>query len=497
MNQHRVADRHQVAIVGAGPGGICMAIKLKEAGIEDFVILERSSGAGGTWFNNRYPGLACDVPSHLYSFTFEQKPDWTRAFALQTEIKEYMQHCVAKYGLDPYIRLDTEVREAHWDDRAAQWYLATADGGTVVADVFVSALGMFNEVVWPDIAGLESFTGEVLHTAVWPEGSDLRGKTVAVIGSAASATQLIPEIAPDVRQLLVYQRTANWVLPKEDQTYTEAELAEMRANPEIGLAIRKKYHDFFEMLVTFDRPEMMAVLRQKGLDNLAQVNDPETRARLHPQLPLGSQRPLFSNEFYPTFNRPNVALVTEEIEAITPGGIRTRDGVERAVDVLVLATGYAANKYLSVIEVTGRDGVRLKDAWKDGPQAYLGITTSGFPNLFMLYGPNTNNGSILYMLERQVDYILGKLAFMEAEGLDWIDLRREVMEAYNESLQRDMDRVEVWRTLGSKYYRATSGRIVTQWPHNMAAFATATSAPDADAFEQGRRAERARARARA
>jgi cation diffusion facilitator CzcD-associated flavoprotein CzcO len=268
----------------------------------------------------------------------------------------------------------------------------------------------------------------------------------------------------------------------------------MRENPALGLAIRKKYHDFFEMLVTFDKPEMMAELRKKGLENLAQVEDPETRRKLHPALPLGSQRPLFSNEFYPTFNRPNVALVTDEIEAITPRGIRTKDGRERTVDVLVLATGYAANKYLSVIEVVGRDGLRLKEAWKDGPLAYLGITTSGFPNLFMLYGPNTNNGSILYMLERQVDYVLDKLAYMEAEGLDWIDLRREVMEAYNESLQRDMDAVEVWRTPGSKYYRAASGRIVTQWPHNMAEFAARTRAPDADAFERGRRAEPVRAR---
>jgi cation diffusion facilitator CzcD-associated flavoprotein CzcO len=476
------AGRHRIVIAGAGPGGICTAIKLKQAGVEDFVILERSSAAGGTWHNNRYPGLSCDVPSHLYSFSFEPKPDWTRAFATQPEIKDYMLHCVEKYGVAAHIRYNAAVTQAQWDEPHSQWRITTADGTTLVADYFISALGMFNEIQWPDIAGLKDFKGELIHTAAWPEGADLRGKRVAVIGSAASATQMIPEIAQEVQQLYVYQRTANWVLPKDDKTYTAEELEQMRRQPELGLEIRKMYWGVFEQLVTFSEPVMMEDLRRRGLENLNTVTDPETRRKLYPQLPLGAQRPLFSNEFYPTFNRPNVELITDPVESIGARGVRS-GGAERGVDTIILATGYAANKYLSVIDVTGRGGVRLKDAWSDGPQAYLGMTTSGFPNLFMLYGPNTNNGSILYMLELQVDYILRKLRHMWQNGIDWIDVRPEVQAEYNRKVQEEIYAVEAWRTLGSKYYRTGSGRIVTQWPHNMAVFEERTKAPDDAAFE--------------
>ena len=488
-------DRHSIVIVGAGPSGICTAIKLREAGIEDFVLLERSSAPGGTWQNNRYPGLACDVPSHLYSFTFEQKRDWTREFSFQPEIRDYMQGIVAKHGLERAIRLNAEVRRARWDDRASEWTFTLADGSTVVGDVFVSALGMFNEIVWPDIDGLRSFAGETLHTASWPEGKSLAGKRVAVVGTAASATQMIPVIAPEVSQLYVYQRTANWVFPKPDKDYSESEIAEARANPEVGLAVRKKYHDLWETLVLFDDPKLMAEWKKGALENLAQVKDPETRRKLEPQLPAGSQRPLLSNEFYPTFNRPNVELVTEPIERIAPRGVMTNDGKLREIDVLVLATGYAANKFLSVIEVSGRDGLRLADAWEGGPIAYRGITTAGFPNLFMLYGPNTNNGSILFMIERQADYIVQKIRLLRDQRLAWIDVRGEAMAAYNAWLQAEMAKVEAWRTVGSHYYRAASGRIVTQWPGNMAKFAEMTSAEDTADYELAPREEPLRARA--
>jgi cyclohexanone monooxygenase len=488
-------QRHSIVIVGAGPSGICTAIKLREAGIDDFVLLERSSAPGGTWQNNRYPGLACDVPSHLYSFTFEQKPDWRREFSYQPEIRAYMQEIVAKHGLGRSIRLNAEVREARWDDGACEWTFMLGDGSTVIGDVFVSALGMFNEIVWPDIEGLSSFAGEMLHTASWPEGKSLAGKRVAVIGTAASATQMIPVIASEVSQLYVYQRTANWVFPKPDKDYSEAELAEARENPAVGLAVREKYRDVYERLVLFDDQALMAQWTKGARELLAQVQDPETRRKLEPQVPAGSQRPLLSNEFYPTFNRPNVELVTEPIERITPRGVVTNDGKLREIDVLVLATGYAAYKFLSVIEVSGRGGLRLADAWKDGAIAYRGITTAGFPNLFMLYGPNTNNGSILFMIERQADYIVRKIRLLRDERLAWIEVRGEAMAAYNAWLQAEMAKVEAWRTVGSHYYRAASGRIVTQWPGNMAKFAEMTSAEDTGDYELGPREEPLRARA--
>lgn len=478
-------ERRSIVIVGAGVSGIVTAIKLRERGIEDFVILERASGPGGTWHNYRYPGLSCDIPSHLYCFTFEQKSDWSRTHAGQEEIREYLQGVVDKYGIAPFIRYQTEVKAASWDDARREWSLRLGDGSQIRAGVFVSAIGMFNEIQWPDIPGLKDFGGRTIHSAQWPDYVDLRGKSVAVIGSAASAVQMVPEIAKQAAKLFVHQRTANWVFPKEDRMFSTGELAEFRRDPAMGLKVRKDLHDFFELFLPFDNAELMQMVADKAMANLQNVVDPDLRARMLPSVPVCSQRPLFSDDWYPTFNRTNVELVTETIDRITPTGVRTQDGVERAVDVLVLATGYAANKFLSVIDVTGANGLRLQDAWREGPQAYLGITTSGFPNLFMLYGPNTNNGSIIYMLEQQAEYIAGKIAYMREHGIASMDVRREVMDRYNEDLQRDLDAVEVWRTPATRYYRSSSGRIVTQWPHNMGAYEARTKKPDLDAFELG------------
>jgi cation diffusion facilitator CzcD-associated flavoprotein CzcO len=481
------AGRRHITIAGAGPGGICAGIKLKQAGFEDFVILERSARVGGTWANNRYPGLCCDTPSLLYSFTFEQKVDWTRTCARQPEIRQYMQHCVDKYELAPHIRFNSDLREARWDDDACRWLLTTADGWATSSDVFIGALGMFNQLSWPEIPGLEDFGRQVIHTGNWPEaGVDLRGKSVAVIGCAASATQAIPEIARDAASLVVYLRTANWVVPKEDEPYSEARLEEMRLNPEIGLETRNEYLEWAEAVLTFDKPELMKELEENAFENLAAVDDPEIREQLRPRVPFGSQRILFSNDFYPTFNRDNVELVTDEIESITPQGVTTVDGRERRVDVLILATGYQTTKFLSVIDVAGRGDVRLEDAWRDGAHAYLGITVSGFPNLFMLYGPNTNQGSILLMLEHEVDYIVRKLEHMRQNDIAWVDVRREAMDEYNAALQRHLDSVEVLQTIGTRYYRAASGRIVTQWPYTMAEYRARTTRPDQDAFEEQR-----------
>jgi cation diffusion facilitator CzcD-associated flavoprotein CzcO len=487
-----VSGRRHITIVGAGPGGVCAGIKLKEAGFEDFVVLERSTRVGGTWANGRYPGLCCDTPSLLYSFTFEQKLDWTRTCARQPEIREYMQHCVDKYGLAPHIRFNSELSEACWDEGDAKWILRTTDGWTTSSQVLISGLGMFNRLRWPDIPGIEDFGRRVIHTGNWPEGGvDFRGKRVAVIGCAGSATQAIPEIAKDAAGLVVYLRTPNWVIPKEDEAYTDERLEEFRADPQVGLAKRKEYLDWAEAVLTFDKPDLMQELEQSAFENLAVVEDPETREKLRPKVPFGSQRILFSNDFYPTFNRDNVELVSDAIESITTQGVVTVDGLERAADVLVLATGYDTTRFLSVIDVVGRGGLRIEDEWSEGAQAYLGITVAGFPNLFMLYGPNTNQGSILLMLEREVDYIVRKLEHMRDNDIVWMDVRREVMDEYNDALKRHLDSVEVLKTVGTKYYRAgfsPTGRIVTQWPYTMAEYAARTSSPDEDAFEEHRAA---------
>ena len=484
MNQQ--TEHHPIVIVGAGASGIATAIKLRERGIEDFIILERASGPGGTWHNYRYPGLSCDIPSHLYCFRFEQKSDWSRTHAGQEEIREYLAHCVEKYGIAPFIRYNTEVKAAHWDDARCEWRLELGDGSLLRSKVFISAIGMFNEIRTPDIAGLEDFTGVTLHSARWPDYADLKGKRVAVIGTAASAIQMIPEIAKQASHLSVYQRSANWVFPKEDRLFSTGELAQFRRNPEAGLKVRKDLHDFFELFLPFNDAGLMQMVADKARANLDNVRDPVLRQKMRPTVPACSQRPLFSDDYYPTFNRTNVELVTEGIECITATGIRTQDGLERPIDVLVLATGYAANKFLSVIEVGGRQGLRLAEAWRDGPQAYMGMTVSGFPNLFMLYGPNTNNGSIIYMLECQAEYIVRKIAYMREHEVETMEVRREVMDRYNEDLQRDLDAVEVWRTYSTKYYRSDSGRLVTQWPHNMGAFEARTLAPDLEAFEMSR-----------
>lgn len=481
-------EHHPIVIVGAGVSGIATAIELRKRGIEDFIVLERANGPGGTWHNYRYPGLSCDIPSHLYCFTFEQKSDWSRTHAGQEEIREYLAGVVEKYGLARFIRYGIEVKAAQWNDERRDWTLRLGDGSQIRAGVFVSAIGMFNEIQWPDIPGLKEFGGQTLHSAQWPDYVDLRGKRVAVIGSAASAVQMVPEIAKQAAQLFVYQRTANWVLPKEDRPFSTGELAQFRQDPSAGLKVRKDLYDFFELLLPFNNPELMQMVADRAKTNLLNVVDPVVRAKMVPTVPVCSQRPLFSDDWYPTFNRPNVELVTETIEAVTPTGVRTKDGIERAVDVLALATGYAANKFLSVIDVTGTRGLRLSDAWREGPQAYLGITTSGFPNLFMLYGPNTNNGSIIYMVEQQAAYIAGKIAYMREHGIAAMDVRRDVMDRYNEDLQRDLDAVEVWRTPATRYYRSASGRIVTQWPHNMGEYEARTKKPDLDAFELTRAA---------
>ena len=477
---------HRIIVIGAGPGGMCTAIKLLEAGIKDFVVLEKAAGVGGTWWHNRYPGAECDVKSHLYSYSFELKRDWSRPFAGQAEILEYLESVADKYAIKPYIRFQHEVRAARWVDRDARWQVETADGQIFRAAVLVSGMGMFNELEWPSFAGLDEFTGTLFHSARWNHAHDLTGKRVAVVGSAASAVQFIPEIAHQTGKLHIFQRTANWVAPKDDVPYAAEHLTSLKTDPNAIHELRAQIYKDLNEFILFSDAAKQQEYTQLALDNIAVVKAPALRTKLTPNHPFGCKRPLFSNLYYPVFNLPQVELVTDKIERLSNKGVVTADGALREVDTVILATGFKVTKYLAAIEVSGRNGVRLDDAWSDGAQAYLGITTSGFPNLFMLYGPNTNNGSIISMLEIQVDYIIKQIKRLAREQLAFIDLKADVEKQYNDSMQQEIKAVDVWAANCGNYYSATSGRIVTQWPHTIDEFAARMVRPDEQVYEAKR-----------
>lgn len=475
----------RIAIVGAGPGGLCVAKRLLDEGFDDFVVLERNAGVGGTWYQNRYPGCECDVPSAYYSFSWELKADWSKPYGRQPEILGYLEHVAEKYGILPHCRFGVSVTRAEWDEARAGWTLHLDDGTILDADVVVSAIGMFNELAYPAIDGLDQFAGTMFHSARWDWGHDLTGETVGVIGSAASAVQLVPEIVETAAQVYLFQRSANWVLPKPDDPYTEEQLDGFRRDPAPLLAFREEVERSTNENMTLDNPALLAKREQIVLDAIEVVDDPVTRAKLRPTSPYGCKRPLFANSYYPAFNRSNLELVTEPIARVTADAVVTADGTARHIDTLVCATGFRAAKFLSAIDVVGRAGVHIDDAWRDGAQAYLGITTTGFPNLFMCYGPNTNNGSILTMIESQVEHILLHLRRMRAERLAWVDVKPEVQARYNDELQAAIASVTAWHAGCHGYYRSESGRIVTQWPFTMTEYDERTRVLDEDAFEVG------------
>jgi cation diffusion facilitator CzcD-associated flavoprotein CzcO len=474
-----VTSRRRIGVIGAGPGGIGAAVKLRAGGFDDFILLEQASGVGGTWWHNRYPGLSCDIKSHLYSFSFAPKLDWSRPYGTRGEIQAYLEEIVDAHRLRERIRFGAKVTAARWDDDRSEWTLTTESGERFVFDVIVAGVGMFNELSWPEIAGIESFAGRMFHSARWDAACRLAGARVGVIGSAASAVQLIPEVARAAGQLFVFQRSANWVLPKQDTPWTTEQIEGFRADPDAVARLRAEIFEQLDGALTFSNPDALRLATEAGRWAIAVVEDPEVRRKLTPIVPYGCQRPLLSDDYYPTFNRSNVELVVEPIRRITPDAVVTAEGVERRVDALILATGFKTTAFLSTIEVKGRGGADLAASWADGAHAHLGITTAGFPNLFMLYGPNTNNGSILYMLECQADYVVRALEWMDGAGLDWIDVRPDVEARSNEQLQRDLDGIGVWAAGNChNYYRGPSGRIVTQWPHSMSEYRRRTERPE-------------------
>ncbi|MFF8989329.1 flavin-containing monooxygenase [Streptomyces sp. NPDC014983] len=461
-----VDEDFEIVIIGAGMSGLGMAARLREAGRHDFTVLEKAASLGGTWRDNTYPGAACDVQSHLYWYSFGEQPDWSRTYAGQPEILRNLKRFATSQGLTEHIRFGTEVTQATWSDEDGRWLLRTSHGARLRARVLITAWGQLDRPAWARIEGADDFAGTQVHTARWPEALDLTGKRVACIGSAASAVQLVPAIAETAERLTVFQRSANYLLPRQDQALGDDERAALRAEPHRYAALREGLYR--------ERDGWAAGLRDDGnpvreqflgvaAEHLAaQVADGRLRERLTPDYAFGCKRVLISDDYYPALCRDDVELVTEPIARIEPEGIRTTDGRLHGLDVIVHATGFQPLDRTGGVEIVGRDLLTLRDAWKEGPEAYLGMAVSGFPNMFMLYGPNTNLGhhSILFMVECQIAYVLQAL---DAGPDRVLDVDAEVQRRYNERLRQDLAGTAFAAGCGS-WYKTSDGRVVNNWP---------------------------------
>ncbi len=457
----------RVAIVGTGFGGIGAAVRLKQAGVQDLVLLERTDDVGGVWRDNTYPGAACDVPSHLYSFSFAPEGGWSRRFAPQDEIHAYLRRVAADFDVLRHVRYSTEVLAADFDEPSATWRLRLSDGTVHECDVVVAACGQLSRPAVPDLPGLEAFAGTVFHSARWDHGHDLTGRKVAVVGTGASAIQFVPEIAPKVAAMSVFQRSAPYVLHKPDREYGERTRALLRRSPWLLRADRLRTYVTNEArsLGFNTEPRLMKGHELRFRRHLAkQVPDPALRRALLPQDPIGCKRILQSDDWYPALTQPHVGVVTAPIAQVRPGGVETADGVLHEADTIVLGTGFTATELLAPMQVTGRGGRRLTDAWSRGAEAYLGTTVSGFPNLFLLYGPNTNLGhtSIVLMLESQIRYVVQAVQHLRAAG-GAMDVRAEVQAAYNGWLQTRL-RGTVFAGGCRSWYLTDDGRNTQNWP---------------------------------
>jgi len=466
-----------VAILGAGFGGLCMAIKLRAKGRDDFAILEKASDLGGTWRDNTYPGCGCDVPAHLYSYSFAQNPRWTRNYARQPEILAYLRRVAADHGVDRRIDYATEVSQLTWDETASRWRLVTADGRRLTARVVVSAVGGLHVPKQPALPGLESFAGPAFHSSRWRHDVDLAGRDVAVIGTGASAIQLIPEIAPRVGRLTVYQRSPPWVLPRRDRAVSPAMRWAFAHVPGLLRFVRAWQYWRAEAIALglVYKPKLMGMgQKASAAFKEREIADEALRLKLNPFYTLGCKRMLISDDFYATMTRPNVELVTAGIREVRPGGIVAADGVERPCDAIVLATGFDAFNATAGMAIRGRGGRMLAADWADGPEAYRGVAVTGYPNLFMLMGPNSGLGhnSIVFVIEAQVRYILACLAWLDRGLLPAVEVRPEVQRAWNDALQKRFRRTvwqdkpggSAWQLPCTSWYVNARGRNTALWP---------------------------------
>ncbi len=461
-----------VAVIGAGFGGLGAAVALQTAGFDSFVVLERADRVGGTWRDNTYPGCACDIPSHLYSFSFHQNPAWTRSYPAQPEIEAYLGGVVDRFALASHLRLGVGVAALHWDEVAASWRIVLDDGADVWARFVISATGPLSRPLVPDIAGLDRFAGTTFHSARWRHDHDLAGERVGVVGTGASAVQLVPQIAPVAARTTVFQRTAPWVMPRDDRPSPEWRRRLYARVPFLQRLHRWRIYVSLEMVVTalIGRGRVGRLvsegIRRRGLAHLAaSVADPERRALLTPSYAPGCKRLVIASDWYPALERSDVELVTESIIEVVPEGVRTADGALHPLDTLVLATGFAATEFPAPMRIFGRDGVEIARHWDDGARTHLGITVSGFPNLFLIVGPGTGLGhsSLVFMIEAQLNHVIGALCSARSTGVAAYELRRDVEARSYEELQERVSHT-VWSSGCSSWYRSADGRVDTLWP---------------------------------
>ncbi|WP_444962726.1 flavin-containing monooxygenase [Nocardiopsis sp. M1B1] len=462
----------RVAVIGSGFAGIGMAVRLKQAGLKDFVVLERAGGVGGTWRDNSYPGAACDVPSHLYSFSFAPNPHWSRSFSPQPEIHDYMERVAGEYGVREHVRTDHDMRSAHWEPEGNRWRIETSRG-TVTAQFLVSAAGPLADPSYPDIKGLDTFEGTMFHSANWDHDHDLTGRRIAVIGTGASAIQFVPRIQPAAGKLTLFQRTAPWVMFRHDRDITRLERWLYRNVPLTQQIARKSIYWGRETYILgfAKNPRLLSVVERLGRANIRRsVKDPELRAKLTPDFRAGCKRILMSNDYYPALARPNVDVVTDGIAEVRPHAVVTRDAsgreTEHEVDTIILGTGFHVSDPPVARRIFDAEGRSLSDHWGTDVQAFRGTTVAGFPNAFVLAGPNTGLGhtSQLFMIEAQIRYTMQALKYLCRNGLDRMDVRPKAQHDYNEMVARAMEGT-VWVTGGcDSWYLNEQGRNTTLWP---------------------------------
>ncbi|MFE0642330.1 flavin-containing monooxygenase [Streptomyces sp. NPDC058877] len=483
----RGPTRHlRVAVIGTGFSGLGTAIRLLQSGIDDFLVFERAEEVGGTWRDNSYPGCACDVMSHLYSFSFARNPHWKSTFGKRDELYAYLRDTADRFGVRPYIRFQHELLAARWDEDERRWQIDTSQG-RYTAQVLVTGTGYLSEAAVPDIKGLSDFEGKVFHSSQWDHDHDLTGRRVAVIGTGASAIQFVPKIQPEVGHLDLYQRTPPWVGPKNDKPTSKLQGALLRSLPGYQL-FRRNFNMWGREILAFvmARPNVAGKMQKMASDHLKKsVADETLRAKLTPDYVMACKRLLFSNTWYPAIQQPNVDIVTDGIAEVRATSVVSQDGTEREVDTIILGTGFQATDRPVARRIWGRDGVQLREAWDRGMAAHRGTTIAGFPNLFMLLGPNTTLGhsSQTVMIEAQIQYVLDALKKMDKRGLASVEVRQEAQDAYNEALDAKLDGT-VWNAGNcNSWYLDASGRNPSIWPTYTWRFRRATKRFDLSEYQ--------------
>lgn len=480
-------ETKDVVIVGSGYSGVCIAIKLKEAGINNFVILEKEEELGGTWYINTYPGAACDVQSHLYSFSFEPS-DWTRIFPQQKELNVYIKHCISKYKLEPHAKVNSAVKSAIFNEQEGMWLVTTVKDEQFKTKVFLTGAGALNDPAYPEIKGMETYEGTKFHSSIWDHNFDFKNKNVAVIGSGASAIQFVPELVPLVKTLNLFQRTPNWIMPKADRPFKAWERKLFLSLP----FIRKLYRESLywgketRVFAFVKNPKLLEYVSKPLEKSLRKfLKDPALQKAMIPDYIMGCKRILLSNNYFPSIIKENVNVITDGIDRVTKNSIITKTGKEVPVDAIIYATGFKATKILSTINIVGTAGKDLNSVWKENVEAYIGTTVSGFPNLFIMTGPNTGVGhtSMIHIIESQAAYVMQGIKFLLKGNIKSADLKSDVQKKFNDFVQKEMKNT-VWQSGGCKsWYQDDKGRNPVLWPGFTVKFRKMTSKFDPSKYK--------------